>query len=202
AGQDRQAGAQPLAEPDPLPVGVLDDRLQGLQGAEGAHDSNGATHRAAEHHPAAHDHHPVHDNQEVSAPGRRPEPGAATGASPESGAGEGAAADAGPGAGRSESGAGAGTTPEIVEAIARLDAITRRLRTECPWDREQDERSIVPHTVEQAYELADAAHRRDDAKLLDELGDVLFQVHFLALLLEERGTGDLEQVADRCAEKL
>ena len=60
---------------------------------------------------------------------------------------------------------------------------------ECPWDREQDERSIVPHTVEEAYELADAAHSGDDAKLLDELGDVLFQVYFLSLLLEERGAG-------------
>jgi len=92
--------------------------------------------------------------------------------------------------------------PEIQAALARLDAITRRLRRECPWDREQDERSIVPHTVEEAYELADAAHRHDDAKLLDELGDVLFQVHFLALLLEERGAGDLGQVADHCTEKL
>jgi MazG family protein len=89
-----------------------------------------------------------------------------------------------------------------LEALARLDAITRRLRAECPWDREQDERSIVPHTVEEAYELADAAHRGDDAKLLDELGDVLFQVHFLALLLEERGAGDLAQVAEHCTEKL
>jgi nucleoside triphosphate diphosphatase len=88
------------------------------------------------------------------------------------------------------------------EALARLDAITRRLRTECPWDREQDERSIVPHTVEEAYELADAAHRHDDSKMLDELGDVLFQVHFLALLLEERGAGDLAQVAEHCTEKL
>ena len=43
------------------------------------------------------------------------------------------------------------------DAIAELDAITRRLRRECPWDRAQDERSIVPHTVEEAYELADAA---------------------------------------------
>ena len=74
-------------------------------------------------------------------------------------------------------------------ALARLDEITRRLRRECPWDREQDERSIVPHTVEEAYELADAAHSGDDAKLLDELGDVLFQVYFLSLLLEERGAG-------------
>ena len=60
----------------------------------------------------------------------------------------------------------------------------------------------MPHTVEEAYELADAAHRRDDAKLLDELGDVLFQVHFLSLLLEERGAGDLAQVAEHCTEKL
>jgi uncharacterized protein YabN with tetrapyrrole methylase and pyrophosphatase domain len=88
------------------------------------------------------------------------------------------------------------------EALLALDAITHRLRRECPWDREQDERSIVPHTVEEAYELADAAHSGDDAKLLDELGDVLFQVFFLALLLEERGAGDLAQVAERCRGKL
>ena len=91
---------------------------------------------------------------------------------------------------------------EISAALVRLDEITRRLRRECPWDREQDERTIVPHTLEEAYELADAAHRRDDAKLLDELGDVLFQVHFLALLLEERGAGDLAQVAEQVTEKL
>ena len=88
------------------------------------------------------------------------------------------------------------------EAVGRLDAITRRLRTECPWDREQDERSIIPHTVEEAYELADAAEAGDDAKLLDELGDVLFQVHFLSLLLEERGAGDMAAVAEHCRSKL
>jgi MazG family protein len=91
---------------------------------------------------------------------------------------------------------------DISQALGRLDALTRRLRRECPWDREQDERSIVPHTVEEAYELADAAQHRDDAKLLDELGDVLFQVHFLALLLEERGAGDLAQVAEHTTQKL
>jgi MazG family protein len=90
----------------------------------------------------------------------------------------------------------------IAEALSRLDAITRRLRTDCPWDREQDERSIVPHTVEESYELADAAQRGDDAKMVDELGDVLFQVHFLSLLLEERGAGDLAQVATQVTEKL
>src|SRR5581483_6178269 len=56
--------------------------------------------------------------------------------------------------------------------------------------------------VEEAYELADAANQGDDAKLLDELGDVLFQVHFLSLLLEERGAGDLAEVAEHCREKL
>jgi XTP/dITP diphosphohydrolase/tetrapyrrole methylase family protein/MazG family protein/ATP diphosphatase len=50
--------------------------------------------------------------------------------------------------------------------------------------------------------LADAAAAGDDEKLLDELGDVLFQVHFLALLLEERGAGDLTQVADGMTAKL
>ncbi len=86
--------------------------------------------------------------------------------------------------------------------MGRLDDVTRHLRAECPWDREQDERTIVPHTVEEAYELADAANRGDDAKLLDELGDVLFQVHFLSLLMEERGAGDLAAVADHCRQKL
>ena len=91
---------------------------------------------------------------------------------------------------------------EALDALARLDEITRRLRRECPWDREQDERSIVPHTVEEAYELADAAASGDDAKLVDELGDVLFQVHFLALLLEERGAGGLAEVAEGTIQKL
>jgi uncharacterized protein YabN with tetrapyrrole methylase and pyrophosphatase domain len=91
---------------------------------------------------------------------------------------------------------------DLSAALERLDEITRRLRRECPWDREQDERSIVPHTVEEAYELADAAQSGDDAKLLDELGDVLFQVYFLSLLLEERGQGSLAEVAEHCREKL
>ncbi len=89
-----------------------------------------------------------------------------------------------------------------LRALGQLDEITRRLRRECPWDREQDERSIVPHTVEEAYELADAADSGDDEKLIDELGDVLFQVQFLALLLEERGAGSLEVVVEGLVAKL
>jgi nucleoside triphosphate diphosphatase len=91
---------------------------------------------------------------------------------------------------------------DSLAALERLDAITRRLRRECPWDREQDARSIVPHTVEEAYELADAARRDDAEKMVDELGDVLFQVLFLSLLLEERGQGDLAAVAESCSAKL
>ena len=76
-----------------------------------------------------------------------------------------------------------------------LQELTERLRRDCPWDREQTAQTIVPHTVEEAYEVADAALAGDDAKLLDELGDLLFQAYFLALLLAERGEGDLEPVA-------
>jgi MazG family protein len=83
----------------------------------------------------------------------------------------------------------------LADALLELQELTERLRRECPWDREQTAKTIVPHTVEEAYEVADAALREDDAKLLDELGDLLFQVYFLAVLLEERDEGDLEQVA-------
>jgi MazG family protein len=90
----------------------------------------------------------------------------------------------------------------LAEALVELQRLTERLRRECPWDREQTERTIVPHTIEEAYEVADAALAGDDAKLLDELGDLLFQSYFLALLLSERGAGDLEAVARSVTEKL
>lgn len=83
----------------------------------------------------------------------------------------------------------------LAEALVQLQELTERLRRECPWDREQTTRTIVPHTVEEAYEVADAALAGDDAKLLDEVGDLLFQSYFLALLLSERGEGDLEAAA-------
>jgi nucleoside triphosphate diphosphatase len=81
------------------------------------------------------------------------------------------------------------------DAFDALQELTRRLRAECPWDREQTARTIVPHTVEEAYEVADAALAGDPETLRDELGDLLFQVFFLSLLLEEQGDGDLEAVA-------
>ena len=86
--------------------------------------------------------------------------------------------------------------------LGELRELTRRLRAECPWDREQTARTIVPHTVEEAYEVADAAYADDPAKLLDELGDLLFQVFFLSLLLEEQGEGDLDDVTRAVHDKL
>ncbi len=91
---------------------------------------------------------------------------------------------------------------ELAGALERLDRVARELREKCPWDKEQDARSIVPHTVEEAYELAEAAREEDDAAMRDELGDVLFQVVFLSLLLEERGEGDLAEIAGQLTDKL
>jgi MazG family protein len=90
----------------------------------------------------------------------------------------------------------------LADALLELQELTERLRRDCPWDREQTERTIVPHTVEEAYEVADAALADKPEKLLDELGDLLFQVYFLALLLSERGQGGLEDVARAVHEKL
>jgi MazG family protein len=90
----------------------------------------------------------------------------------------------------------------LAQALLDLQELTERLRRDCPWDREQTARTIVPHTVEEAYEVADAATAADDAKLADELGDLLFQVYFLALLLQEKGAADLETVAHAVHEKL
>lgn len=90
----------------------------------------------------------------------------------------------------------------LADALVELQELTERLRRECPWDREQTARTIVPHTVEEAYEVADAAFADDDAKLLDEIGDLLFQSYFLALLLQEKGAGDLETVARNLHAKL
>jgi MazG family protein len=90
----------------------------------------------------------------------------------------------------------------LARALVELQALAERLRRDCSWDRTQTARTIVPHTVEEAYEVADAALAGDDAKLLDEIGDLLFQAYFLSLLLEERGVGDLAEAAERIHAKL
>jgi MazG family protein len=90
-------------------------------------------------------------------------------------------------------------------SIEKLLAIMDRLRDPargCPWDLEQDFRSIAPHTIEEAYEVADAIERRDLAALRDELGDLLFQVAFHARLARERGAFGFDDVVEAICDKL
>jgi MazG family protein len=74
--------------------------------------------------------------------------------------------------------------------------------TGCPWDVQQDFDSIAPHTVEEAYEVADAIARRDHAGLRDELGDLLLQVVFHAQMAKEAGLFDFDDVAAALESKL
>jgi MazG family protein len=90
-------------------------------------------------------------------------------------------------------------------AMEELLEIMRRLRAEaggCPWDREQTYVSLVPYTLEEAYEVADAVERGDRAGLRDELGDLLFQVVFYARIAEEAGEFGFEDVAAGIVAKL
>jgi ATP diphosphatase len=92
-----------------------------------------------------------------------------------------------------------------MHSIERLLTIMQRLRdpaSGCPWDRAQTYKTIVPHTLEEAYEVADAIEREDYPELRDELGDLLFQVVFYAQLAEEEGRFDFDQVATAIADKL
>jgi MazG family protein len=86
--------------------------------------------------------------------------------------------------------------------IGALAAVGERLRRECPWDRRQTPETIVPHTVEEAFEVAEAVSSGDPAHVADEIGDLLFQSVFLAQLLEEDGEGDLGTIARGQADKL
>lgn len=90
----------------------------------------------------------------------------------------------------------------LCDALVGLQQLTARLRSDCPWDREQTVATIVPHTIEEAYETAEAAAGGPGPKLIDELGDLLFQSFFLALLCAEAGAGDLADVAEGITVKL
>lgn len=93
----------------------------------------------------------------------------------------------------------------MTRPIDRLLEIMDRLRDPrqgCPWDLEQDFRSIVPHTLEEAYEVAETVECGELGALRDELGDLLFQVVFLARLGKERGLFEFDDVATAIADKL
>jgi len=89
-------------------------------------------------------------------------------------------------------------------AICELLAVMARLRSPggCPWDREQDHKTLRFHAVEEAYELMDAIEAGDDQEMAEELGDLLLQVVFHCQLAGERGAFDFEQVTRRITEKL
>jgi ATP diphosphatase len=88
--------------------------------------------------------------------------------------------------------------------MTELLAIMARLRSNsgCPWDRQQSFASIVPYTIEEAYEVADAIERGDLGSLKDELGDLLFQVVFHSQMASESGQFDFEAVAGAICDKL
>ena len=89
--------------------------------------------------------------------------------------------------------------------ISRLLEIMARLRTPgtgCPWDLEQDFSTIVPYTIEEAYEVADAIERNDLKDLKEELGDLLFQVAFHARMAKEQGAFDFADVATAISDKM
>jgi len=89
-------------------------------------------------------------------------------------------------------------------AINDLLRVMARLRSPkgCPWDREQDHRSLRWHAVEEVYELLDAIEAADDQELEEELGDILLQVVFHCQLAKERGAFDFEKVARHLTDKL
>jgi MazG family protein len=90
------------------------------------------------------------------------------------------------------------------ERLHELLAIMARLRGPegCPWDREQTFASIAPYTIEESYEVADAIERNDMPHLMDELGDVLFQVVFHAHMADEQGLFSFDDVVKAICDKL
>ncbi|SIQ41847.1 nucleoside triphosphate pyrophosphohydrolase [Marinobacterium stanieri] len=89
-----------------------------------------------------------------------------------------------------------------LDDLIRLMNALRDPESGCPWDLQQAFASIVPHTLEEAYEVADCIEREDWQHLKDELGDLLFQVVFYARLADEQGWFDLPQIIDQLVSKL
>ncbi len=86
--------------------------------------------------------------------------------------------------------------------LARLIEVVRKLRAECPWDKEQTVASTSRHVIEEAYETADAIASNDNTDIAEELGDLLVQSLFVAVIAQDEARFDLAQVAHNAAEKL
>jgi MazG family protein len=90
------------------------------------------------------------------------------------------------------------------DALQRLRDVVHRLRAPggCPWDREQTHASLVPHLLEEAYEVAEAIAEGDPELICDELGDLLLQPVLHAEIAAETGAFDLDRMAHVLTEKL
>jgi len=89
-----------------------------------------------------------------------------------------------------------------IDKLLKVMAQLRDPQTGCPWDIKQTYATIVPYTLEEAYEVADAIERGDMHELREELGDLLFQVVFYSQIAKEEGHFDFEQVAAGITEKM
>lgn len=89
-----------------------------------------------------------------------------------------------------------------LEATARLLEVMNRLRSECPWDREQTFDSLRSNTIEETFELADAISDHNMEGIKEELGDLLLHVVFYSKLGEEQGAFDFGEVANALCDKL
>jgi MazG family protein len=98
--------------------------------------------------------------------------------------------------------AAGGYDPPVSEALDRLAALVARLRRDCPWDREQSFDTLRTYLLEETYETLAALDGGAPDPLRDELGDLLFQVFFLARLAEERGWFGIDTVAERITAKM
>ncbi|MDD9196131.1 nucleoside triphosphate pyrophosphohydrolase [Aliivibrio sp. S3MY1] len=94
------------------------------------------------------------------------------------------------------------TTKNNIEQLLSIMAQLRDEESGCPWDRKQTFDSIIPHTIEETYEVVDAIHKKDWENLKEELGDLLFQVIFYAQMAREDGLFDFSDVVDTLNEKL
>lgn len=92
--------------------------------------------------------------------------------------------------------------PVPIETLLALMARLRDPNHGCPWDRAQTFATIAPYTIEEAYEVADAIARNDRTALVDELGDLLFQVVFHAHMAEEAGDFSFADVVGAITEKM
>jgi tetrapyrrole methylase family protein/MazG family protein len=96
----------------------------------------------------------------------------------------------------------------VAGEMARLHALARTLREQCPWDREQTHASLVRYLIEETYEVVDALNALDeddpstDEALIEELGDLLYQIEFHTTIAEQQGRFSLADVARTTHEKL